>query len=116
MERGVSVLQKKGLVRRKLIHIIFLVCYLTEHHCPHYEPPLHGTLNCERRLHNRFCTVSCNENYEFSQEPDVSYFCANIENTMEMAWQPPPYGKLELNMPWPDCSSKFIHKNYGKTS
>ncbi len=78
----------------------------SDHHCPHYEPPLNGVLTCERLLHNRFCTVTCNDNYEFAREPDVSYFCANIDNTMLMEWQPPPLGNKELSMPWPDCSSR----------
>ena len=89
---------------------VYLTFY-TEHHCQHYDPPLNGALTCERRLNNRFCTVSCNEDYEFSREPESVYFCASDESTRgAMAWSPPPFGNQDVLIPWPDCSGKVIRK------
>ncbi|XP_019620048.1 PREDICTED: uncharacterized protein LOC109466730 [Branchiostoma belcheri] len=64
--------------------------------CPHQDPPMNGALSCDAWLYGQFCTVQCEEPYDFSAEPARLYVCgANSE------WRTDPPG---MATKWPDCT------------
>ncbi|KAI8521466.1 hypothetical protein Bbelb_012200 [Branchiostoma belcheri] len=64
--------------------------------CPHQDPPMNGALSCDTWLYGQFCTVQCEEPYDFSAEPARLYVCgANSE------WRADPPG---MATKWPDCT------------
>lgn len=66
--------------------------------CEMYPPPLNGALACNAwGVSNRYCAVSCNEQFDFAFPPALSYLCGNG------IWTTIPPSPL----PWPDCSGKW---------
>lgn len=72
-----------------------------------YPPPENGALACNAwGVSNRFCQVSCNDQFDFAFPPAISYLCGNGIWTA-FGGTPPP---------WPSCSGKskciLFHLNF----
>ncbi|CAH1246529.1 LPA [Branchiostoma lanceolatum] len=64
--------------------------------CPHQDPPINGALSCDAWLYGQFCSVQCDERYDFSTEPASLYVCGSAGK-----WRTdPPGGETK----WPDCT------------
>ncbi|XP_066295931.1 sushi, von Willebrand factor type A, EGF and pentraxin domain-containing protein 1-like isoform X4 [Branchiostoma lanceolatum] len=68
--------------------------------CPHQDPPINGALSCDRWLYGQFCSVQCEERFDFYTEPARLYVCGSSGQ-----WRTDPPGK---ETKWPDCSLKRI--------
>ncbi|XP_078616505.1 sushi, von Willebrand factor type A, EGF and pentraxin domain-containing protein 1-like isoform X5 [Branchiostoma floridae x Branchiostoma japonicum] len=68
--------------------------------CPHQDPPINGALSCDRWLYGQFCSVQCEERFDFYTEPASMYVCGSSGQ-----WRTDPPGK---ETKWPDCSLKRI--------
>eukprot|EP00058_Branchiostoma_floridae_P028488 XP_002613979.1 hypothetical protein BRAFLDRAFT_67440 [Branchiostoma floridae] len=67
--------------------------------CIHQDPPFNGALSCDEFQFGQFCTVQCNEGFDFYSEPARMYICGSGN------WRTDPHG---LETKWPDCSLKRI--------
>ncbi|XP_078696559.1 sushi, von Willebrand factor type A, EGF and pentraxin domain-containing protein 1-like isoform X3 [Branchiostoma floridae x Branchiostoma belcheri] len=73
---------------------------VTPTRCPHQDPPINGALSCDRWLYGQFCSVQCEERFDFYTEPARMYVCGSSGQ-----WRTDPPGK---ETKWPDCSLKRI--------
>ncbi|XP_078576750.1 uncharacterized protein LOC144862258 [Branchiostoma floridae x Branchiostoma japonicum] len=64
--------------------------------CPLQDPPINGALSCDAWLYGQFCSVQCDERYDFSTEPANMYVCGSSGR-----WRTYPPGK---ETKWPDCT------------
>lgn len=89
-------LKIKVLISKKLNR---LMTFFAAKSCEMYPAPENGALACNAwGISNRFCQVSCNQDFDFAFAPAISYLCGNGKWTP--IGGPPP--------PWPGCSGKFI--------
>ena len=73
-----------------------IICLHTAKDCIDLPPPKNGAKACDDWMLGRFCTPSCNRNWDFSQRlsPFAMWACG-----ASGTWSPPTR--------WPDCSSKW---------
>ncbi|XP_019637817.1 PREDICTED: sushi, von Willebrand factor type A, EGF and pentraxin domain-containing protein 1-like [Branchiostoma belcheri] len=67
--------------------------------CPHQDPPINGALSCDDFQSGQFCTVQCDQRFDFHTEPARMYICGSGN------WRTDPHG---MDTKWPDCSLKRI--------
>ncbi|CAH1240004.1 SVEP1 [Branchiostoma lanceolatum] len=67
--------------------------------CPHQDPPINGALSCDEFQFGQFCTVQCEERFDFYSKPARMYICGSGN------WRTDPHG---MQTKWPDCSLKRI--------
>ena len=69
-----------------------------------YEKPNNGDVECNYSAISggHFCSVTCNEDFEFERKPASFYIC--LSNGNWFVWDIDP--NVDLSMPWPDCICK----------
>ncbi|XP_035682772.1 uncharacterized protein LOC118420167 [Branchiostoma floridae] len=67
---------------------IFLGVGSSASRCPHQDPPINGALSCDTWLYGQFCSVQCDERYDFLTEPARMYICGSSGQ-----WRTDPPGK-----------------------
>ncbi|EEC13583.1 neurogenic locus notch, putative [Ixodes scapularis] len=69
--------------------------------CPYYPPPKNGFVTCDSETDRQFCSVYCDQGYEFVSPPAPLYRCKQKVNKGE--WSAFSRNK-KLKLPWPDCA------------
>ncbi|XP_014671305.1 PREDICTED: sushi, von Willebrand factor type A, EGF and pentraxin domain-containing protein 1-like [Priapulus caudatus] len=81
--------------------------------CPYHPPPENGALSCDTWQEGQYCTVQCQEGFDFSRPSEEMYYCRQMDGYG--AWEPLVAHKIrEFKFPWPDCSVKR-HPNEAET-
>ncbi|XP_075544125.1 sushi, von Willebrand factor type A, EGF and pentraxin domain-containing protein 1-like isoform X1 [Dermacentor variabilis] len=67
--------------------------------CPYVAPPKHGFVTCDSETERQFCSVYCDQGYEFVFKPDALYRCKQTK-------QGGHWSTFSRNhrFPWPDCA------------
>uniref|UniRef100_A0A147BER9 Fibrillin n=2 Tax=Ixodes ricinus TaxID=34613 RepID=A0A147BER9_IXORI len=69
--------------------------------CPYYPPPKNGFVTCDSETDRQFCSVYCDQGYEFAFPPAPLYRCKQMKNKGE--WSAFSRNR-KLKLPWPDCA------------
>lgn len=81
------------------------------YNCPFYSPPENGALSCDEWVGGQYCTVQCQEGFDFPYAPADVYYCRQMEGFG--VWEPGSLQGETSSSPWPDCSQKR-HPNEAK--
>ena len=73
------------------------VLIFLEHACKLPIDPINGHADCLEKPDAVYCTIACDEGYAFAVRPPQQYFCS-----YDGLWLPE-----DLELKWPDCSSKL---------
>lgn len=69
--------------------------------CPYVPPPKHGFVTCDSETERQFCSVYCDQGYEFVFKPEALYRC---KQTKQGGHWSTFSRKQKLKFPWPDCA------------
>lgn len=88
-----------------LIHYCISLTFAA-YKCPYVAPPKHGFVTCDSETERQFCSVYCDQGYEFVFKPDALYRCKQTK-------QGGHWSTFSKNhrFPWPDCAGTSFPSN-----
>ena len=73
-----------------------------------FDPPQNGALACNKIGVEYVCAAMCQNDFDFTFNPALMYFCSSGQwHSFGISL---PYMQYSTQLPWPNCSSKFVAK------
>ena len=89
-----------------MILYFFYLLLSTGKECSIFDPPQNGALACNKIGVDYVCAAMCQNDFDFTFNPPLLYFCSSGQWNFYGL----PSFPYSTQLPWPNCTSKFVDK------